>query len=360
MKSRERLLSALKHESVDRLPWTALATAYYWQSLPDPFSDQLDNLVSLLKYVGADVLDLCFDAPATVVDPRVEVIKEARGHAVETTLQTPIGSVSEVRQSEPEAGTAFRTEFLIKDVEDCGIMEYTYRQKEYEPDFRAARKRIDNLGDDGLVAYFGIRSPLPMLLEELAGLETGILLLNDYPETFESLLDAIHIKNMELYQIVAESPFEFAIGVEDTSTTMISPRMFKQYVMPYLNDYAEILHSGNKIHGVHMCGHLKGLLSMLRELDVDGLESVTPPPTGNLELPEAMRALGDKLFIIGGLDAPSIQHQSPEGVDQCVRRLLSEIPSQEGLILEVTDDVSPNTPLENLKAVGQAILAYGQ
>ena len=57
---------------------------------------------------------------------------------------------------------------------------------------------------------------------------------------------------MELYQIVAESPFEFAIGVEDTSTTMISPRMFEKYVVPCLNDYAGILHSGNKIHGVHM------------------------------------------------------------------------------------------------------------
>ena len=87
------------------------------------------------------------------------------------------------------------------------------------------------------------------------------------------------------------------------------------------------------------------------------MESVTPPPTGNLELSEAMDALGDRLFIIGGLDAPSIQHQSPEEVTQSVKRLLSEIPSQKGLILQVTDDVSPHTPLENLKAVGQAILA---
>jgi len=359
MKSRERLLSALRHEGVDRLPWTALATGYYWRSLPNPLSEQLGNLVSLLKYVGADILDLCFDAPAIVIDPRVEVIKETNGRAVETTLQTPIGLLREVRQSEPEAGTAFRTEFLIGDIEDCGIMEYIYRQREFAPDFQRAQKRVDSLGDDGLVAYFGTRSPLPMFLENLAGLETGILLLNDYPEAVESLLDAIHVKNMELYQIVAESPFEFAIGVEDTSTTMISPRMFEKYVSPCLNDYAKILHSGNKIHGVHMCGHLKGLLKHLRELEVDGLESVTPPPTGNLELPEAMRALGDKLFIIGGLDAPSFRQQSPKEVNEWMRRLLSQIPSQEGLILEVTDDVSPNTPLENLKAVGQTILAYG-
>ena len=169
MKSRERLLSALRHEGVDRLPWTALATGYYWRSLPNPLSEQLGNLVSLLKYVGADILDLCFDAPAIVIDPRAKVIKET----------------------------------------------------------------------------------------------------------------------------------------------------------------------------------------------VDGLESVTPPPTGNLELPEAMRALGDKLFIIGGLDAPSFRQQSPKEVNEWMRRLLSQIPSQEGLILEVTDDVSPNTPLENLKAVGQTILAYG-
>ena len=182
MKSRERLLSALGHESVDRLPWTALATGYYWQSLPDPFSDQLDNLVSLLKYVGADVLDLCFDAPATAIDPRVEVIKETCGRAVETTLQTPIGSLREVRQSEPEAGTAFRTELPhqgCRGLRDHGVH---LPPEGIRACLSGGAQRVDSLGDDGLVAYFGIRSPLPMLLEELAGLETGILLLNDYPE----------------------------------------------------------------------------------------------------------------------------------------------------------------------------------
>jgi uroporphyrinogen-III decarboxylase len=197
-----------------------------------------------------------------------------------------------------------------------------------------------------------------MLLEELAGLETGILLLNDYPEAVESLMNAIHAKNKEMCEIVAESPFEFVIGVENTSTTMMSPRMFEKYVVPCLNDYTEILHKRNKIHGFHMCGHLKGMVSGLRQLDADGLESVSPGPTGDLELHEAMSALADRLFIIGGLDAPTLQRQTPAEVVNWVKRVLMEVTSKEGLVLQVTDDVSPETPLENLKAVGQAVLAY--
>jgi uroporphyrinogen-III decarboxylase len=274
-------------------------------------------------------------------------------------LVTPIGSLSQEDKQEPVAGTAFRTRFLIQDIEDCEIMQYIYEHRVYEPDYSELKRRIDDLGDDGLVAFFGLRSPLQMLLEELAGLETTIFLLNDYPDVVESLLKTIHEKNKEAYQILAGSPVELVISCEDTSTTMISPRIFEKYVVPFLNDYAGILHAANKIHGVHMCGHIKGLLGLIQQLDVDGLESVTPPPTGNVELAEAKSVLGDEFFIVGGLDAPSVKSKTVQEIKAWVRDLLLKVSVREGLILQVTDDVSAGTPLDNLKAVGQAIEEYG-
>jgi uroporphyrinogen-III decarboxylase len=218
---------------------------------------------------------------------------------------------------------------------------------------------VDALGDKGLVAFFGIRSPLQVFVEELAGQETGLYLLHDHPDAVESLFDAIHQKNKEAFQIVAESAFEFVICVENTSTTTISPRMFEKHVVPCLNEYAAILHGASKIVGVHACGHLKGMVGGLRKLDVDGLESVSPPPTGSIELPEAVAKLGDRFFIIGGIAAPPLVWQSPDEVYDSVTSMLSRLPSKRGIVLQVADDVSPWTPLDNLRAVGRAVEAFG-
>ena len=238
-------------------------------------------------------------------------------------------------------------------------MEYVYRHRMYAPALGPDRERVDALGDKGVVAFFGIRSPLQMFLEELAGLEKGLFLRHDHREAVESLFVAIHKKNKEAFEIVAQSAFELVICVEDTSTTVISPRLFEQYVVPCLNDYAAILHQTGKIVGAHMCGHLNGLVAQLRTLDLDGIESLSPPPTGNMELPGAVAKLGDRFFIIGGLAAPPLVRQSPATTYNAVAKLLSEIPSKKGLILQVTDDVSPGTPLENLRAIGRAVAACG-
>jgi hypothetical protein len=52
-------------------------------------------------------------------------------------------------------------------------------------------------------------------------------------------------------------------------------------------------------------------------------------------------------------------HQSPDQVYDSVTSVLSRLPSKRGIVLQVTDDVSPNTPLENLRAIGRAVEAFG-
>lgn len=363
MKSRQRLLAALRHEPVDRVPWTALITDYYLQSLPESLGLLTPN--DILKYVGADILDIGWSglletgrSALKTRTPGVEIIKDRRGDIINTTLVTPIGSVSEQHREESIAATSFRTRFFIQNAKDCEIMRYMYEHRIYEPDYAPLQRQLDALGDDGVFAYWAPRSPLQMLLEELAGLETTVFLLADHLEVTENLLTAIHEANKVAYRLLAESPAEFIVSVEDTSTTMISPRLFEEYVMPFLNDYSAILHSRGKIHGAHMCGHLSALLGLINQLDLDGIESLTPFPTGDTDLAHAKAVLEDK-FIIGGLDAPSVKRRTAQEIKNWVKDILSRLPTREGIVLEVTDDVSYGTPLENLRVIGEIVEEYG-
>jgi len=363
VKSRQRLLAALRHEPVDRLPWTALITDYYLRSLPASMG--LTSPSDVLRFVGADIMDIGWTglvatgwSAMRLTTPGVQRTEEIGGDVITTTLVTPIGTLTEQRRPVPLARTTFTTKFLIESAEDCETMRYVWEHREYEPAYGPLQEQLDDLGEDGVLAYWAPRSPLPRFLEEMAGVEKGLLLLYDHPEVTGDLLRTIHESNKEAYQILAESPAEFIVSVEDTSTTIVSPRLFEEYVVPFLDDYSAILHQEGKIHGAHMCGHLRDLLPLIGQLDLDGIESLTPFPTGDTDLAQAKTALEGK-FIIGGLDAPSVKVKTAQEIKQWVRDILSRLPTREGIVLEVTDDVSYGTPLENLRAIGEAIEEYG-
>ncbi|MHB0859350.1 MAG: uroporphyrinogen decarboxylase family protein [Anaerolineae bacterium] len=363
MQSRERLLAALRHRPVDHIPWTGLITNFYLRSLPPALG--LRSPKDVLQCVGADVLDIGFtdlrrSGPRGLCESMsgVERVQQLAGDLVTSTLATPVGSVTERSRVDPVTGTSRRTKYFVQSPQDCRVMQYVCEHTAYTPDYAPLQQVVDGLDGDGLLAYWAPRSPLPMLLEEWAGLEAGIFLLADHLESTEGLLHAIHERNQRAFGLLADSPAEFVVSVEDTSSTMISPKLFEAYVLPYLNDYAEILHRRGKIHGAHMCGHLSQLLPAIGRLQLDGIESVTPFPTGDTELPDAQRALAGK-FVIGGLDAPSVLRKTPGEIRSWAKDILAQLPSREGVILEVADDVTYDTPLENLRAIGEAIEEYG-
>jgi hypothetical protein len=358
MKSHDRLLSALKFDKTDRVPWTALVTEYYLNSLPE--SLKLYNSFDLLKRVGADPVELSNwqmdDWGKRIVGTDFRVIVERQGLFTRTSIETPLGTVSQTDKRESAAGTTFRTEHFIKTAKDCEIMQCIYENLVDSPDVGGLKRHSDGLGDEGLLLYFAIRSPLQMLLEELCGVEHTLMLLFDEPQFVESLLRSIHKKNMEMYRIAVEkTPIEVAISIEDTSTTIISPAIFEKHIVPYINDYAKIVHEKNIIFGAHMCGWIKDLLPLIKQTDLDGIESVTPPPLGNTELRYAREILGDEFFLIGGLSAPFVKDSSPDEVKKAVKRLLTEFRGEQGFVIEVTDDVSAGTPIENLRAISEAI-----
>ncbi len=52
----------------------------------------------------------------------------------------------------------------------------------------------------------------------------------------------------------------------------------------------------------HACGHIKDLLPLMNETEVDMIESVSPPPTGNIDISGAFSLIGKEKGIIGGIE----------------------------------------------------------
>ena len=158
-----------------------------------------------------------------------------------------------------------------------------------------------HIGDDGMYVPWLDPSPVQNLLEYEMGAANFYYLLDDHRREVEELLAIMHAKRLQEYEIVARrTPAEVVIAMENTSSTLISPRLYRQYSLPQIRDYVDVLHRYGKIAVLHMCGHLKALLPVVRETGLDGINAVTPPPVGTTTSTMCLDAFGDDFLIFGG------------------------------------------------------------
>ena len=97
-----------------------------------------------------------------------------------------------------------------------------------------------------------------------------------------SLMAAMHRARLAEYDIVARcTPAPALIAVENTSSTLTSPEVYRRWTLPHVRDYAAVAHRHGKKLILHMCGLLADLLGLLAQTGMDGVNALTPPPVGD-------------------------------------------------------------------------------
>lgn len=352
MNSRERLLAVFQRQEPDRIPWAPLIDDYFTSSLPTPMS-----WVEAYRHIGADVLERHVPAIRSSCSAAVSVEEKRVEDTILTTITTPVGVLTEKRKVTPT--TTFIAEPKIKTEKDFGPYKYVVEHTEYERDYETFLERRADIGEDGLATVSGPQSPLQFLIGEDMGLEAIVDALYDCRSELEELLEVMHHKYKQAYALLAESPALVIIGYEDVSTTTSSPQMYREYTMGYLDDYADIVHERGKMYIAHMCGKLKGLASLIAEGRMDGIDSVTPPTTGDIYVDEAREIWGEDKIIIGGLEPKSLRFMGVGEVKEYTKQILSRAAPGRNVILGTGDATSYGTPIENLQAVTEVVKHYG-
>ena len=218
------------------------------------------------------------------------------------------------------------------------------------------------IGGDGIYAPTLPPSPVQELIEYECGLANFYYLLNDCPGIMERLIDAMNAIRIEEYRVFAETlPFQLAIPVENTSTMLTSPEIYKKYTFPHIRNFTDIMHQYGKKAIVHMCGHINKLLPILADTGMDGIHALTPPPVGDCPYEAALDAMGEGLVIIGVLDGNVFHNPyvTYEDIKTCVKNTFTPRIKASNFILWPAVDGIP-TDLWRLEAVNEAVLEYGK
>jgi uroporphyrinogen decarboxylase len=186
----------------------------------------------------------------------------------------------------------------------------------------------DLIGEHGVVTRFWGPSAIPRLLEMDMGTANFYYLMADHPDDVHGLIETIHERELEAFRILAEGPVDCVTLTENTSTFYISPDIYRRYNMPHQQAFVETVKSHGKTALLHMCGHVHGVLDLIRETGCDGIHALTPPPTGNTPWEEALDVLGEDLIIFGCLDptifAAGEVADIPRALDKCISPRLRE------------------------------------
>jgi hypothetical protein len=351
---KQRLLRALRCQKVDRVPWAPFL-AYWWES--QPAEVQAKGQIEVLRAMGADPLLRGFPGPYRVIHSNCQERSWVEGKRRITELETTAGCLRWVHVYSSHGNTWFLWEHPLKTEGDFRIFEAYLDDIRIEPDYELLANAMAEHGENALllplVGLF-MKTGFQSMLEHWVGTEELVYALADFPETVLDVLGRLRYLDVLTVKIAARSPGEAFIFWEDTSTTNISPKWFRAYVAPAIQEWAEILHANGKLLVHHACGHMRALLPVEAELGIDAIDSLTPPPTGDVELWEARNVLGQDVCIIGGIDPVVFLNSTLAELEAYVCRLVSRIPP-EGLIVANSDSCPPGVSFDKFRLVGQIL-----
>ncbi len=164
--------------------------------------------------------------------PPVEAETRFEGAQMIETLKTPVGTLTGIWQfADTVAGIPHAVKHAVTNYEEMKIFQYAVNclDTDHPGLDHAFFRHLDNLiGDDGIATVSLSNTPLMYLIEMAWGLENTYYLLNDYREDVEEILEGLHRSLKRHAEVPASSTAEVVIQYENTSSALLSPKMFLQ------------------------------------------------------------------------------------------------------------------------------------
>ena len=237
---------------------------------------------------------------------RADKLENQEYDTVRYTITTPGGELTTTLQS--NAQTVWVTEHLVKEKRDIDIIgEYATAPK---CDVTAVNAAADQVGDTGLlrghICCFDLFGQ-PGCWQDaccLYGAENMIMATFDDPEWAHTFLRVLQKRKLIFAESLAGARYDILeLGGGDASTTVISPKLFEEFVVPYDREVIATAHRAGQRIAYHTCGGMMPILEDIAGMEPDAMETFTPAGMGaDVDLAEAKTRIGDKVCMIGGFD----------------------------------------------------------
>ena len=363
MTSKQRLLKAIHKEVPDRLPVTTHhVMPYFLETYMNGMSSQeffdffgLDPIHWIVAHKPdpsrKEYIDLEQGEPGLLEVSligsdnwriRTEDIPGPNVRVVRFHFETPERILTMVLQK--DVHTTWVTEQMIKEKADIDI----FARYASLPlcDVEEVNRQVEEFGEKGL-----IRGSIPGFdvygqpgcwqdAAVLFGVEKLIMETYSDPQWVHEFLELLKERKKLFVQSLQGARFDIVeLGGGDASSTVISPKIFEEFVAPYDAELIELAHQMGQRIVYHTCGGMMPILEKIADMNPDAMETFTPPDMGgDVDLAEAKKRIGHRVCMIGGFDQfHYFKDCKPEETRREVRRCFEEAGEGGGFILAPSD-----------------------
>ena len=366
MNIKERLEAVYSGRKPDRIPWIPRLKIWYLAHkaqgiLPKEFIDLSLREIEKKLHLGTPARD---GKIYMMKYNNIEIREEIKDDKLYKHYNTPEGVVTEVYKiniNAREKDSPFamgRIENLIKKVGDYKILEYIIKNIHYLPDYDKYIRYEKEIGEDGIPLVNCGVDPMFLILHEFIGYNNCYYELYDHPRELKRLYEVCYEKQLELLEIISNSPAKVILYGSHYDSMMTPPPIFNEFIKPFLKIYSEKLHQKGKIHAIHADAESLLLLESFRESGIDMVECFATAPLVRCTLEDAINAWGSDMIIWGGIPSTLLNpiNYSEEEFIQYLNEILHLINKKEvRIILGVSDNVMPEADINRIKMITELI-----
>ena len=336
MNARERVLTALRCEEPDRVPYCEIG-------IDRAFARKLLGWAESGNQKTASM------------ETNPYTIEEAKALATELgmdnlyyVLRAPVYA----DRLPGEDGRLFYGPGQIRSAADLDLLQLP---DPYDDSLYAgAREFAEQKGDYS--AWFITRVGIfPTMLS--MGMEGFSLALYDDRALVEEILDRYCDWAAVVAERVCQLGFDVYVSTDDMAfktATFFSPRLFREMVLPRYRRVAERI----TLPWVqHSDGNILPFLPDLLDLGIAGLN---PIEKGAMDIQAVKRAYGDRLCLLGNVDLNLLGLGSPAEVEAEVQDLIREIGPGGGYVVTSGNSLAAYVKPENVRAMVAAVRRFGR
>ncbi len=145
------------------------------------------------------------------------------------------------------------------------------------------------------------------------------------------------------------------------SGLLMSPKNFRTYIFPWLEESCNIAHEKDVKVILHSCGDISQLLDDLVKVGIDAIHPIEPT-TANVEynIFKLLEKFRDKLCLIGNVSPQDLAVSDQKYIEEYTENLIKHLAPGGGYILSSGHSINPAVKLENYLVMLSTLKKYGK
>jgi uroporphyrinogen decarboxylase len=343
MTSRERVMTALRHEEPDRVPFVPFAMTFSARFAGIPFKSYVSNAAALAE---AEVRTArAFGWDAAIVSTDVGAYASAFGAEV----YMPEDDVPRLM------GPAIRLECAREDFEKLDSPE-CYIDRGRVADMIQAVGLIKKEVGDELAVIGWTEGPFQGTMLLFGADPRALFITKQDPGLLKEIIGWYAEFEFEVAKAMIDQGADI-IGAGESVGYFMSPETFLEYVHPFEKTTFERIRDYGAPVLIHCCGYVPQCIGFAPEVNPGGAIQFDY----QVSLAKAKKQIGDTVTIMGNLDCNRLLHLGSEkDVEKACRKAIEQAAAGGGYWLSGGCEIPRDMPFENMHAMLRAIREYGR